>query len=149
MEVSGQLCSENRTPSTHWMDRSLGWAQSPSGLCEEKDLLLLPGLNLGCPACSLVTIPTELYLQHFSTLQLAVLLSRVTKIINKLDCWQQDASTKIIITFVLYHLQQWPIFNPRSGYVGSVVDKVALGQVFSKCFGFPCQFSFHQLLHNH
>jgi hypothetical protein len=27
-----------------------------------------------------------------------------------------------------------------------VVDKVALGQVFSKYFGFPCQSSFHQLL---
>jgi hypothetical protein len=26
---------------------------------------------------------------------------------------------------------------------------VALGQVFSEYFGFPCQFSFHQLLHNH
>jgi hypothetical protein len=26
---------------------------------------------------------------------------------------------------------------------------VALGQVFSKNFGFPCQPSFHQLLHNH
>jgi hypothetical protein len=30
-----------------------------------------------------------------------------------------------------------------------VVDTVALGQVFSKYFGFPCQSSFHQLLHNH
>jgi hypothetical protein len=30
-----------------------------------------------------------------------------------------------------------------------VVDKVALGQVFSEYFGFPCQISFHQLLHNH
>jgi hypothetical protein len=33
--------------------------------------------------------------------------------------------------------------------VGFVVDKMALGQVFSEYFGFPCQFSFHQLLHNH
>jgi hypothetical protein len=30
-----------------------------------------------------------------------------------------------------------------------VVDKVALGQVFSEYFGFPCQSSFHQLLQNH
>jgi hypothetical protein len=30
-----------------------------------------------------------------------------------------------------------------------VVDKVALGRVFSEFFGFPCQSSFHQLLHNH
>jgi hypothetical protein len=32
--------------------------------------------------------------------------------------------------------------------VGFEVDKVALGQVFSEYFGFPCQSSFHQLLHN-
>jgi hypothetical protein len=30
-----------------------------------------------------------------------------------------------------------------------VVDKVAMGQVFSEYFGFPCQFSFHGLLHTH
>jgi hypothetical protein len=40
-------------------------------------------------------------------------------------------------------------FEPRSGHVGFVVDKVALGQVFSEYFGFPCQFSFHRLLHTH
>jgi hypothetical protein len=33
--------------------------------------------------------------------------------------------------------------------VGFVADKMALGQVFSEYFGFPCQFSFHQLLHIH
>jgi hypothetical protein len=32
--------------------------------------------------------------------------------------------------------------------VGFVVDKAALGQVFSEYFGFLCQ-SFHQLLHHH
>jgi hypothetical protein len=37
----------------------------------------------------------------------------------------------------------------RSGHVGLVVDKVALGQVFSEYIGFPCQFSFHRLLHIH
>jgi hypothetical protein len=44
---------------------------------------------------------------------------------------------------------QRPGFDPRSGLVGFVLDKVALGQVFSEYFGFPCQFSFHRLLHNH
>jgi hypothetical protein len=34
-------------------------------------------------------------------------------------------------------------------HVGFVVDKMALGQVFSEYFGFPCQSSFHQFLHNH
>jgi hypothetical protein len=33
--------------------------------------------------------------------------------------------------------------------VGFVVDKVALGQVFSEYFSIPFQSSFHQLLHNH
>jgi hypothetical protein len=32
--------------------------------------------------------------------------------------------------------------------VGFVVDEVALGQVFSEYFGFPCQSSFHQILHH-
>jgi hypothetical protein len=29
------------------------------------------------------------------------------------------------------------------------MDKVAVGQVFSEYFGFPCQFPFHRLLHTH
>jgi hypothetical protein len=43
-----------------------------------------------------------------------------------------------------------PEFEPRSSHVGFVVDKVALGQVFSEYFGFPCQFAFrHRLLLTH
>jgi hypothetical protein len=45
--------------------------------------------------------------------------------------------------------QRQPGLDPRSGHVGFVVDKVVLGQGFSEYFGFPCQFSFHQLLHTH
>jgi hypothetical protein len=41
-----------------------------------------------------------------------------------------------------------PGFKPGSANVRFVVDKVALGQVFSEYFGFPCQSSFHQLVHN-
>jgi hypothetical protein len=33
--------------------------------------------------------------------------------------------------------------------VGFVVNKVALGQVFSEYFGFLYESSFHQLHHNH
>jgi hypothetical protein len=40
-----------------------------------------------------------------------------------------------------------PVSSP--GHVGFLVDKVALGQVFSEYFDFPCQFSFHRLLHTH
>jgi hypothetical protein len=39
-----------------------------------------------------------------------------------------------------------PGFEPRSDHVEFVVGEVALGQVFSEYFGFPCQ-SFHRLLH--
>jgi hypothetical protein len=30
-----------------------------------------------------------------------------------------------------------------------MVDKVVPGQVFSEYFGFPCQSSFHHILHHH
>jgi hypothetical protein len=46
------------------------------------------------------------------------------------------------VTLSMYY----EIFDPGSG---QVVEKVTLGQVFSEYFGFPCQSSFHQLLHNH
>jgi hypothetical protein len=42
-----------------------------------------------------------------------------------------------------------PGFDPGSGQVVFVVDKVALGQVFSEYFGFSCQSSFHQILRHH
>jgi hypothetical protein len=43
----------------------------------------------------------------------------------------------------------WGSFKPGSSHVRFAVDKVAPGQVFSEYFGFPCQSSFHQFLHNH
>jgi hypothetical protein len=30
--------------------------------------------------------------------------------------------------------------------VGFVLDKAAMGQVFTKYFGFPCRFSFHPII---
>jgi hypothetical protein len=41
------------------------------------------------------------------------------------------------------------VFEARSGHMGFVVDKMALGQVFSEYFGFPHQFSFYRLIHIH
>jgi hypothetical protein len=35
------------------------------------------------------------------------------------------------------------------GHMGFVVDKMAMGQVFSEYFGFPRQFSFPRLIHTH
>jgi hypothetical protein len=37
----------------------------------------------------------------------------------------------------------------RAEHVGFVVDKEGLGQVFYEYFGFPCQSSLHQFLHQH
>jgi hypothetical protein len=42
-----------------------------------------------------------------------------------------------------------PGSEPRFGHVGFLVDRGALGQVFSKHFGFLCQFLFHRLLRTH
>jgi hypothetical protein len=42
---------------------------------------------------------------------------------------------------------RWPGFASGQ-HVGFVVDKAALGQIFSEYFGFPYQ-SFHQFLHHH
>jgi hypothetical protein len=39
-------------------------------------------------------------------------------------------------------------FDPGSGHMGFVVDRVKLGQVFFEYFSFPYQFSFYKLLHN-
>jgi hypothetical protein len=41
---------------------------------------------------------------------------------------------------------RWHAFEPGSGYVGFVIDKVALLQVFFEYFRFPCQ-SFRQSPH--
>jgi hypothetical protein len=40
-------------------------------------------------------------------------------------------------------------FDRGLGYVGFIVNKMVLGQVFSKYYGLPCQFSSHQMLHTH
>jgi hypothetical protein len=40
-----------------------------------------------------------------------------------------------------------PGFELESGYMGFVVGKVALGQIFSAYFCLPYQFAFHRLLH--
>jgi hypothetical protein len=56
-------------------------------------------------------------------------------------CWKE----RLVAGFPLRR----PRFEARLGHVRFVLDNVALGQVFSEYFGFPCQFSFHRLLHIH
>jgi hypothetical protein len=45
--------------------------------------------------------------------------------------------------------QRRPGGEPKSDNVGFVVNKVTLRQVLSEYFRFPCQISFHGLLHAH
>jgi hypothetical protein len=42
----------------------------------------------------------------------------------------------LIVRLTTYHHDD-PLFDPRSGHVGFVMDRVALGRIFSKYFGFP------------
>jgi hypothetical protein len=42
-----------------------------------------------------------------------------------------------------------PGFDPMSGHVEFVADKVAMVLILSENSGFLCQFSFHRLLHTH
>jgi hypothetical protein len=46
-------------------------------------------------------------------------------------------------------LPRQPSFKPRSAHVGFLVDEVEMERVFFEYFGFPCQFSFYQLLYIH
>jgi hypothetical protein len=43
---------------------------------------------------------------------------------------------------------EWLTHSLMRHFVGFVADKVALGKGFSEYFGFPCQSSLHQFLHN-
>jgi hypothetical protein len=65
----------------------------------------------------------------------------------------QNQTRQIIskpVTLTLAGFPQRPSgFDPRSGSVGFVVDKLALGKVLSVYFGFPCQLSLHQMLYSH
>jgi hypothetical protein len=55
-------------------------------------------------------------------------------IVQVIICWLPTAVARV---------------RARVWEVGFVVDKVALGQVFSAYFGFLSQSSFHQILHHH
>jgi hypothetical protein len=73
------------------------------------------------------------------------------KVLNEMYCDPVHINYDICLQFACLEkiTNLLTISNTRHGHVGFVVDKVALGQVFSEYFGFSCQFSFHQLLHNH
>jgi hypothetical protein len=59
--------------------------------------------------------------------------------------WAAPSLKRLVAGFALRR----PGFKPGSSHVEFVVDKVALGQIFSGYFGFPCQSSFQQFLYNY
>jgi hypothetical protein len=57
---------------------------------------------------------------------------------------------KITVRRVMLHDESpSTVLEPGSSHVGFVVEKVALGHLFSEYFCFPCPSSFHQFHHNH
>jgi hypothetical protein len=59
--------------------------------------------------------------------------------------WRQITEVSNINASLTPHYTKRMLYGQ---HVGFVVDKAALGQVFSENFGFPCQ-SFHRFLHYH
>jgi hypothetical protein len=83
-----------------------------------------------------------------------------TKILSVLSCPLCEHFRALFLLFIIQRIGRAVAqrldagFSPRrpgfayGQHVGIVMDKAALGQVFSEYFGFPCQ-SFHQFLHHH
>jgi hypothetical protein len=69
---------------------------------------------------------------HFPTSQATFFRPWGSAVAQAVSCWLPTAVARVRV-------------RP---HVGFVEDKVALVQVFSEYFGFPCQ-SFHQFLHHH
>jgi hypothetical protein len=87
---------------------------------------------------------------HFLVLLLLLFLLRLLRfVLGPLVCPATLKSTRKQTHLTGRAIAQAIRFEPRSGHVGFVEDKVRLGQVFTKHFGFSFQFSFHRLLHAH
>jgi hypothetical protein len=60
--------------------------------------------------------------------------------------WRMEPATFLLVVWYLTGFPRWwPWFEPGYGNMGFVMDKTALRQVFSECFGFVCQ-AFYRLL---
>jgi hypothetical protein len=63
--------------------------------------------------------------------------------------WQSDSDSDSDKRLVAGFPLRLPEFDPTSSHVGFMVDEIALEQVCFEYFCFPCQCSFHQMLHTH
>jgi hypothetical protein len=79
----------------------------------------------------------------------SILLHRVNFLFTVLSVlratWAVPSLRRLIAGFPPRRL----VFDPMSCRTGFVADKVGPGQDFSEYFCFPCQFSFHRLLHTY
>jgi hypothetical protein len=94
-----------------------------------------------------ISVATETLARHKKTK--CLLFRQMVPMLNVFKIGVNWSSDRTIAPGIVAGSPPRPRFETRSGHVGFVVDKVALGQVFSQYFDFPCQFSFHRLLHTH
>ncbi|PNF19566.1 hypothetical protein B7P43_G17802 [Cryptotermes secundus] len=85
----------------------------------------VPSMRITSPTCSMSESPK----------QVSASVESVEKLIHDLDHFSKELMVSISTV--------------QSKISGSDKKVVALVQVFPEYFGFPCQSSFHQLLHNH
>jgi hypothetical protein len=136
----GNLTPVGRNPDTHWMEGLVGLRVGMDTV-EKKNVffLLLPGTELrflGRPACSLEYLPTTLPWPLLRGFAIEVCWMFGRAIAQAVSRWLPTAAVRGSKP----DLVMWDLWW----------DKVALGQVVSEFFGFPCnRLSLHQLLHNH
>jgi hypothetical protein len=81
----------------------------------------------------------------FTSIYILEFICTKTQAGSNVKCLLMAMLRQLVAGFPLW----WPRFDPRSSHVGFAVDKVALGQDSCEYYSFPCQFSFHQMLHTH
>jgi hypothetical protein len=120
----GRFISGERALGTHWIG---GWVGLKTVLedVERRKILPLAAIEL-----RLLGRPTRNQTLYKLTGSHEVWLAQGRAVAQAVRRWLPTAAARF---------RTW----------GFVVDKAALGQVFSEYFDFPCQSSFHQCLHNH
>jgi hypothetical protein len=127
-----------RVQSRVWSCGILWWTQWRWGRFSPRTSVSLANLHFICFSTIIFTITRG---SHNRPGVAAVPIASQTRIKKK------------IYLFIYQQVRSFPPWRTGlklgSSHVGFVVDKVALRQVFSKYFGFPCQYSFHHFLHSH
>jgi hypothetical protein len=128
----GSLRPEKRAAGTYWVP---GWMSPRADLFAlDKKKKVLPPTATEPPALSVPCVPDEL----FEFLVLETCIGCIY-----LRHHEDGYNSSLVAGFLSRH----PAFDAMSGHMGFRVDRITREQVFPLYVGFPCQFSFHQLLH--